>query len=227
MAKILIVEDELDLAELVKNWLQKEQHLVEIVDNGNDGFQCLKVNRYDLLILDLMLPGMDGLEICSRYRQGSGTMPILILTARASSREKELGLDIGADDYLSKPFDLKELAARVRALLRRGNSTTYGDRYRIGNVIVEVGKHLVTRDGAEIRLLPQEYRLLEFFVRHSQHVFSPEQLLDCVWESGSAAMVDTVRGHIQRLRKKLDPPVGESIISTVHGLGYKVDATRC
>ena len=224
MAKILIVEDELDLAELMSNWLRKEQHLVEISTNGNDAINQLRVNRYDLMILDLMLPGVDGLEICHHYRLGSGTMPILIVTARTSVRDKELGLDLGADDYLTKPFDLKELAARVRALLRRGESK--GDRFKVGDVVIEVGKHRVTRDGVEVRLLPQEYRLLEFFVRHSQHVFSAEELLQCVWESDSLAMVDTVRGHIQRIRKKLDRPDAESIISTVHGLGYKVEAVR-
>lgn len=225
MAKLLIVEDELDLAELMSNWLRKEQHLVEMSANGNDALHCLKVNCYDLMILDLMLPGASGLEVCNRYRLNAGAMPILIVTARSSVHDKEIGLDLGADDYLTKRFDLKELAARVRALLRRGE--TRGDRYRIGDVLIEVSKHRVTKDGIEVRLLPQEYRLLEFFVRHSQHVFSAEQLLQSVWESDSIAMVDSVRGHIQRIRKKLDTPQKESIISTVHGLGYKVDAVRC
>lgn len=226
MAKILIVEDELDLAELVGNWLQKDQHLIEIATNGSEALNKLKINRYDLLILDLMLPGVNGTEICHYFRQSMGSIPILILTARSSVRDKALVLDLGADDYLTKPFDLIELAARVRALLRRGVSQ--GDKFCIGEVVVELKKRRVTRSGVEVRLLPQEYRLLEFFVRHSQHFFSPEELLQCVWESDSPAMVDTVRGHIQRLRKKLDCPEKEdSIISTVYGLGYKVDAVRC
>ncbi|HEY9773227.1 MAG TPA: response regulator transcription factor [Planktothrix sp.] len=224
MAKILIVEDEVDLAELMANWLRKEQHLVELVFHGEDALQMVQINHYDLMILDLMLPGLDGLEICHRYRAGRGAMPILMVTARSSVRDKEIGLDLGADDYLTKPFDLKELAARVRAMLRRGDSK--GDRYCIGDVVIELGKHRVEKNGVETRLLPQEYRLLEFFVRHPQHVFSAEQLLESVWESDSVA-VDSVRGHIQRIRKKLDTPGAESIISTVHGLGYKVDASRC
>jgi DNA-binding response OmpR family regulator len=225
MAKILVVEDEYDLAELMSNWLRKDHHLVEISTNGTDALHRLRINSYDLMILDLMLPGAGGLEVCHNYRLSAGFMPILIVTARTAVRDKEIGLDLGADDYMTKPFDLKELAARVRALLRRGE--TKGDRFRVGEVIIEVGKHRVTKNGVEKRLLPQEYRLLEFFVRHSQHVFSAEQLLQSVWESDSVAMVDSVRGHIQRIRKKLDTPGAESIISTVHGLGYKVHAIRC
>jgi len=124
---------------------------------------------------------------------------------------------------MTKPFQLTELAARVRALLRGGE--TRGDRFCIGD-IVDIGKHRVTKSGAEKRLLPQEYRLLEFFVRHSQHVFSAEQLLQSVWESDSLAMVDSVRGHIQRIRKKLDTPGAESIISIVHGLVHKLCTIR-
>jgi DNA-binding response OmpR family regulator len=225
MAKILIVEDEVDLAELVGNWLRKENHLVEVATHGDDALLRLRINKYDLLILDVMLPGANGFDICQQFRRSMGSSPVLMLTAKNSVRDKALGLDLGADDYMTKPFDLVELAARVRALLRRG--VTGGERYCIGEVIVELGKRRVVKNGAEVRLLPQEYRLLEFFVRHSQHFFSPEELLESVWESDTNAMVDTVRGHIQRLRKKLDSKGSESIIETVYGLGYKVEAIRC
>jgi len=225
MAKILLVEDEIDLAELVGNWLRKEQHIVEIATHGDDALLRLRINRYDLLMLDVMLPGTNGFDICQQFRRSLGQTPVMILTAKNSARDKALGLDLGADDYVTKPFDLLELAARVRALLRRGVSA--GDRYSIGDVVVELGKRRVLKSGVEVKLLPQEYRLLEFFVRHSQHFFSPEELLQSVWESDTNAMVDTVRGHIQRLRKKLDSKGSESIIATVYGLGYKVEALRC
>jgi len=223
MAKILVVEDEHDLAGLVQNWLTREHHLVERTDNGSDALHLMQFNKYDVIILDLMLPGLDGMEVCKRYRQHKGTTPILMLTARDSIEDKESGLDAGADDYLVKPFHLKELSARLRALLRRG-ATAPSNILRVRGISIDASEYRVEKGGQEVHLLPKEFRLLEFLVRHPNHVFSAEELLARVWESDTPALLDTVRGHVKRLRKKLDTPGEPSIISTVYGLGYKLEA---
>jgi DNA-binding response OmpR family regulator len=223
MAKILIVDDERDLCGLVRNWLAREKHLVEEADNGLDALNQLGFSKFDVIILDLMLPGMNGLEVCKRFRQQLGHTPILMLTAKTAVEDKEAGLDAGADDYLTKPFHLKELAARVRALLRRGPGQ--GDHTLVvRDITIDTNECLVKKGAEVIHLLPKEYRLLEFLARHPNHVFSAEELLASVWESDTSALLDTVRGHIKRLRKKLDTPSAPSIISTIYGLGYKIEA---
>lgn len=224
MAKILIVEDERDLCGLVRNWLTREKHLVEEAENGLDALTQLGLSKFDVIILDLMLPGMNGMEVCRRYRQQLGYTPILMLTAKNTVEDKEAGLDAGADDYLTKPFHLKELAARVRALLRRGQSQP-DNNLKVKDITIDTNQCLVKKASQVVHLLPKEYRLLEFLARHPNHVFSAEELLASVWESDTPALLDTVRGHIKRLRKKLDTPGAESIISTIYGLGYKIEAS--
>jgi len=224
MAKILVVEDEQDLATLMRNWLEREHYLVEVVDDGLAALHQMRVSKFDLIILDLMLPGLNGMDVCRLFRQSHGTTPILMLTAKDSIEETEAGLDAGADDYLTKPFHFKVLAARLRALLRRGaNATDY--RLRVDDIVVDTSEYKVTKGGQEVHLLPKEFRLLEFLLRHRNQVFNAEELLTSVWESDSDALVDTVRGHIKRLRKKLDTPGRRSIISTVYGLGYKLEGS--
>lgn len=223
MAKILVVEDEHDLSGPIRDWLTRENHLVEVVDNGAVALDYLRVNKYDLVVLDLMLPVLSGMEVCRQFRDRGGTTPILMLTARSAVDEKEAGLDAGADDYLTKPFHLKELAARVRALLRRPTPLT-GNVYKLADLVVDTAGRTVTKQGQEVHLVPKEYSLLEFLVRHAGQVFSADALLERVWESDSNAMPDTVRTHIKTLRKKIDSPDLESIIQTVHGVGYKIEA---
>jgi len=221
MAKILVVEDETDLAELVKNWLAKDHHLVESVSNGLDALIRMETNKYDVVLLDMMLPSLDGLEILKRYRKAGGSAGVIMLTARAHVDDKELGLDAGADDYLTKPFQLKELAARVRAVLRRNHVPTQ-DVLKFRDLVIDPQEFKVLKGENDVHLLPKEFRLLEFFVRHPHQVFSAEDLLSSVWESDTEALLDTVRGHITRLRKKLDSPGEPSIIATVYGVGYKL-----
>lgn len=221
MAKILVVEDETDLAELVKNWLAKDHHLVESVSNGLDALIRMETNKYDVVLLDMMLPALDGLEILKRYRKAGGSAGVIMLTARAHVDDKELGLDAGADDYLTKPFQLKELAARVRAVLRRNHVPTQ-DVLKFRDLVIDPQEFKVLKGENDVHLLPKEFRLLEFFVRHPHQVFSAEDLLSSVWESDTEALLDTVRGHITRLRKKLDSPGEASIIATVYGVGYKL-----
>ncbi|HEY9681305.1 MAG TPA: response regulator transcription factor [Oculatellaceae cyanobacterium] len=222
MGKILVVEDEADLALLVRNWLEREKHLVEVTDNGADALSHLRVNKFDVVILDLMLPELSGMEVCRRYRQSKGKTPILMLTAKSSVEDKEAGLDAGADDYLTKPFNMKELAARVRALIRRASDQP-NNMFTIRDIVIDADEFRVTKGGIEVHLLPKEFRLLEFLVRHPHQVFSADDLLASVWESDTSALLDTVRGHIKRLRKKLDTAGQPSIISTVYGIGYRLE----
>ncbi len=222
MAKILLVEDEHDLAQLMCGWLQREHHLVETFENGLDAYGTIQMNKYDVIILDILLPGMNGLEICRQYRKSRGMTPILMVTAKNTVEDKEAGLDAGADDYITKPFALKELAARVRALLRRGQSLP-SNQLHIRDIIIDPVDYTVSKAGQQIHLLPQEFRLLEFLARHPNQVFSAEELLASVWESDTPAMLDTVRGHIKRIRRKLDTPGEQSIITNVYGVGYKLE----
>lgn len=221
MAKILIVEDEADLAELVKNWLVKDHHLVEIADDGLEALIRMETNNYDVVILDLMLPSVNGMEICKRYRKSGGSAGIIMVTAKGHVDDKETGLDSGADDYMTKPFQLKELAARVRAVLRRNHGQAQ-DVMRFRDLEIDVNEFKVMKGGHEVHLLPKEFRLLEFFLRHPHQVFSAEDILSSVWESDTEALLDTVRGHITRVRKKLDTAGTPSIIATVYGVGYKL-----
>lgn len=223
MAKILLVEDEPDLSELVGEWLKAEHHVVEIVANGEDAVDRLRFYKYDIVILDWMLPQKSGIEVCKQYRSTGGTTPILLLTAKKHVDEKEAGLDAGADDYLTKPFEMKELSARIRALLRRPQAFS-GSKLQVGDLSLEPNTFKVMRGQDEINLLPKEFALLEFLMRHPNQVFSAEALLDRVWSSDSEASPETIRTYIKRLRKKIDVDGQASILSTVHGVGYKLDA---
>ena len=223
MAKILIVEDEPDLSDPVKAYLEHEHHLVEVVSDGQEAMERLRFYKYDVIILDWILPGMTGLEICKAFRASGGTTPVLMLTSRKQTQDKIAGLDSGADDYLTKPFEVGEVSARVRALLRRPthvNATTLSAK----NVVLQPGSFTVTRDGATVQLLPKEFALLEFLMRHPGQVFSAEALLDRVWSSESEASPETIRTYIKRLRQKIDTDGQPSLIATVHGVGYKLDA---
>lgn len=223
MAKLLIVEDDLDLAELIKSRLESEHHVVEHCANGKDARDLLMVQEFDLIVLDWELPGMSGIEICSDLRANRINTPVIMLTSKSGISEKVSGLQSGADDYLTKPFNALELAARVQALLRRagGHVETV---LRIGSVHLDPEKFLVTRNGAEITLSRQEFALLQFLMRNANRVFSPETLLERVWLTDSDASAAAMRQCLKRLRSKIDVEGEESIIKTVHGVGYKVSA---
>jgi DNA-binding response OmpR family regulator len=221
MAKILLVEDDRDLAGMVIDWLKFEHHLVEAVHDGEDAVNMLKSYQFDVIILDWQLPKLEGVDVLRNYRTGGGQTPVLMLTGKGAIAEKEVGLDAGADDYLTKPFHMKELSARLRALLRRPGNVT-GNVLSARDICLEPATFRVTKGGADIQLLPKEFALLEFLMRHPNQVFSADALLDRVWKSESNVSPETVRTCLKRLRRKIDTEEQDSLIQTLHGVGYKL-----
>lgn len=222
MAKVLIAEDDRDLCNMVVEWLQFEHYTVEAVNDGRSAMEKLQFYQYDIVVLDWEMPQMSGVEVCKKFRSEGGTSPIIMLTGKKLIVEKEEGLDSGADDYLTKPFHMKELSARMRALLRRPSALT-SNVLKCRDLSLDPGSFRVTKGGADVQLLPREFALLEFLLRHPGQVFSAEALLDRVWKSDSDASPDALRTCLKRLRKKIDDPEAESVIRTVHGVGYKLE----
>ena len=224
-ANILIVEDEEALVLLLRYNLEAEGYGVETVARGDEADLLLKERSPDLVILDWMLPGLSGIELCRRLRARAETkrLPIIMLTARGEESERVRGLATGADDYIVKPFSVPELSARVLALLRRSLPERLADVLSFGDLEVDREKKRVSRAGRAVDLGPTEYRLLEFFLEHPGRVFSREQLLDSVW--GRDIYIDerTVDVHIGRLRKLLNPGREQDPIRTVRGAGYALD----
>lgn len=222
MSKIFLAEDDRELCERIRDFLMFEHYFVEVAFDGNTALKNLLENRYDAVILDWNMPQMTGIDVCRAYRAAGGTAPILLLTARSNVMEKKSGLDSGADDYLTKPFELVELTARLRALLRRPR-TIVSDVLSAGAVSLNATEHSVHVGTMPVKLLPLEFALLEFLMRHPKQVFSAEALFRRVWPSGSTFTGDAVRTCIKSLRRKLDVAPDSQIVKTVHGTGYKVD----
>lgn len=222
MAKILLAEDDTQLAALVEDWLTSEHHVVDHVETGTDAVDLLHASRFDLLILDWNIPGVSGIEVCNEYRNQGGTSPVLMLTGRDKIEEKEQGLDAGADDYLTKPFHLRELSARIRALLRRPPDMA-SNVIEHGRLVLDVSACRLLKDGQPIELFPKELALLEFLMRHPNKVFSIEALQERVWSSDSEASPETIRVHIARLRSKIQDEGEKPLLRTVHRQGYMLD----
>ena len=225
MAKILLVEDDLKLAAAISRALESDLHAVEVVNSGLDGLDRLMNYTFDVAILDWVLPEIPGVAICTQFRAGGGTTPILMLTGKSAIGDISKGLDAGADDYLVKPFNPVELNARVRALLRRlprFNTSTFN----CGDLTLCIKTHRVSRGGEDIHLVPKEFALLEFFMRHPNQVFSTDSLLERVWPADAEVSPSLVKTYIAKLRSKLDRDGDESIIRTVHGLGY-IMSSKC
>jgi OmpR-family two-component system manganese-sensing response regulator len=219
MAKILLVEDEQALAGNISEWLKLEHYIVETVHDGMDAVDRLRFYNFDLIILDWALPGLSGIEVCKKFRSLGGKTPILMLTGKKEIGEKELGLDSGADDYLTKPFHLKELSARLRALLRR-QPNLLANSLKCGPLELNLQDHKLTKNGVAIDLLRKEFLLLEFLMRHPNQIFSATAIIDRVWSSSSDVSPDAVRTYVARLRAKIDDAQGQSMIENVHGVGY-------
>jgi len=224
MTKVLVVEDDQEIALSVKDWLTNDQYVVDVVHDGLEGLERLKHYHYELVVLDVKLPGMNGFDICSSYRKHGGKAYVIMLTGEATIPDKERGLDAGADDYLTKPFHPRELSARLRALMRRASRVAEATgEIKFGDLELDPQRKGVKKGGKEIRMLPKEFALLEFFMRNPGQVFSQEALLDRVWSSESEVAPDTVRVHIRRLRAKIDNADGSSFIRTVHREGYSFE----
>jgi phosphate regulon transcriptional regulator PhoB len=223
--RVLIVEDEPDISGLLAFHLEREGYQVARSTNGADALQQVRVRPPDLVLLDLMLPGMNGLEVCRRLRQDPATaaLPIVMLTAKGEEVDRVLGLELGADDYIVKPFSPKEVVARVRAVLRRSRAPAEGAPLAIGKLSIDVARHLVRVDGASVSLTPKEFDLLRTLAETRGRVLSREMLLDRVWGYAAAGEIEsrTVDVHVRRLRVKLGGE-GRRIV-TVKGVGYRLD----
>lgn len=220
--KILLVEDDESIAELLRQGLSSQHYLVDLATDGQIGWELAESFKYDLILLDLMLPKLDGISFCKQRRQSGDRTPILLLTSHETSTNKVMGLDAGADDYVVKPFDLQELLARIRALLRRGNFTTT-PVIEWENLRFDPNKCDVTYNGKALPLTPKEYALLELFLRNNQRIFSQSALLDHLWSFEEPPSENTVRAHVKSLRQKLKKAgAAADLIETVYGLGYRL-----
>jgi DNA-binding response OmpR family regulator len=219
--RILIVEDEVALAETLRRGLIEEHYTVDIVSDGRDAVDYTQAAVYDVIILDIMLPGLDGLSLCRRLRAAGVTSHILMLTALAAVDDRVHGLDSGADDYLTKPFAFKELLARLRALGRRGRDLQVGP-LRIGDLTLSTELHEVRRNGRVIDLSPLEFRLLHCLMRHVGHVLSRDAILNQVWNFDYAGGSNVVDVYVRYLRHKIEAPGEAKLLHTVRGIGYKL-----
>jgi two-component system alkaline phosphatase synthesis response regulator PhoP len=222
MSHILVVEDDSDIAALIAHYLEKGGHRVERLTSGSDVMPRLRKSPADLVILDLMLPGMDGLLVCQAMRADRtlAGIPIIMLTARGDEADRVSGLELGADDYVTKPFSPKELTARVGALLRRAGRATAPSSLQYGPITIDTDRHQVGLDGQEVKLTAKEFLLLQYLVQHKGRVLSRDLLLSDVWGYHYTGGTRTVDVHIRRLREKLPPLSGA--IETIKQFGYKL-----
>lgn len=219
--RALVVEDELRLAELVKRGLEREGYTVDLAATGSNGLSLALGQPFDVIILDAMLPEVDGFEICSRLRADRRTVPLLMLTARDSVTDRIRGLDCGADDYLTKPFAFGELTARLRALVRRCGPPRSA-RLEVGDLVLDTDTMVATRAGIPVDLTVKEMALLELLMRHAGQVLSRSVIFDEVWDFASQPSSNVVDQYVAYLRRKLDKPFGRSDIETVRGFGYRL-----
>lgn len=222
---ILIVEDEPSIVMLLQYNIEKAGFLTEVVNDGEEAVKKVSQMEYDLIVLDLMLPKMNGIEVCKKIRKSKNQVPILMLTAKDQEENKVLGLQIGADDYLTKPFSPRELIARIQAILRRTNlSNTSDNLLELGDIKINLDEHSVSFQGKKLELTRKQYELLIYLIKHENKTLSREQLLNAVWDFdfvGDTRMVDV---HISHLREKIEKDSkNPEYIKTIHGFGYKME----
>jgi DNA-binding response OmpR family regulator len=220
--RILIVEDEPKISHALKRGLERESYAVDVVFDGIKGYDLASVEQYDVIILDIMLPGMDGIEICTKLRNQNIHTPILMLTAKSQIGDKVVGFNSGADDYLTKPFAFAELSVRIRALTRRPQNTTKAI-LSISDLTVDTVNFEVKRAGKKIRLSNKEYALLEYLLRNKEKTVTKDQIISHVWDYDADVLPNSAEVYIRHLRKKIDEPFSKQLIHTVKGFrGYKL-----
>ena len=219
--RVLVVEDEPRMAALIRQGLVEEAYAVDTVGRGDEVLSWVQSATYDIIVLDVMLPGMNGLEVCHQLRQTGYQMPVLMLTARDTLPDKVKGLDSGADDYLVKPFAIEELTARLRALARREGPSKRAE-LTVADLILDPATKLAQRDGRFIELTAKEYALLETLMRHPNHVLSRDQIIDHVWDMEYESGSKLIEVYIHALRKKIDDDFPVKLIHTVRGMGYRI-----
>ena len=223
MPKVLVVEDDESMAVALRDGFKYEGYEVTTAKDGSSGLRMATEGHHDLIVLDVMLPKMSGLDVCKRIRRDGNHVPIIMLTARGQEIDKVLGLKLGADDYVTKPFGFMELMARVEALLRRAaGHDVVMENYQFGNISIDFKKGEARKKGQALELSAREFRLLRYFIEHRGEVVAREQLLDAVWDYDNAPLTRTVDMHVAKLRKKIeDTPDDPHFIVTVHRMGYK------
>ena len=220
--RVLVVEDEVKMAGLLKRALEEEGYAVDVAGRGEDALWFGTENPYDAIVLDVMLPDLDGFEVSRRLREAGRWSPVLMLTARDAVADRVAGLDAGADDYLIKPFSFAELLARLRALVRRGASER-PPVLRVGDLSLDPARRTVTRDGTSIDLTAREFALLEYLMRHAGEVLTRTRLIEHVWDFAYDGDSNVVDVYIRYLRNKVDRPFGRGSIETVRGAGYRLE----
>ena len=220
--RVLLIEDDVTIARLLKEGLEDESYAVDVANDGSEGYRTAAADDYDVIILDIMLPGMNGYEVCRALRNDGDKTPILILTARDTERDIVEGLDTGADDYLAKPFSFDVLLVRIRALLRRPNEKLE-EILQVGDLKLDPSSKKVTRASQEISLTAKEYGVLEYLMRNKGKVLSKEQIISHVWDFDADVLPNNVELFIMFLRRKIDKPFKSKLIHTVSGFGYKLE----
>jgi DNA-binding response OmpR family regulator len=224
MTSVLIVEDEPHIAFALEADLQAEGYRTTVLASGSAAVERAGREAFDLILLDVMLPEKNGFDVCRELRRGGVRSPIILVTARANDAEKVMGLDLGADDYVTKPFNPHELRARIRAVLRRGAADAGAEVHRFGDTEIDFGRAEVRRQGSVVELSATEFRLLATFIKGRGRVFSRDQLIDAVWGRGIALSDRVVDNHIVSLRRKIEPvPSEPRFIRNIRGLGYRFD----
>lgn len=225
MSKLLIIEDDQALSSLMKAFLESKKFQIDLVSDGQSGLEWLTQVEYAAAIIDWELPNLSGVEICRNYRNGGGMTPIIMLTGRGQVKDKITGLDAGADDYLAKPFDMEELAARIRSLLRRPPSTAGGNTLSLGPIEMDLEKNLVSIDRSIIELSPTEFAILELFLRNPGCVYNTDAIIEKIWSINDEVSAETVRSHITRLRKKLYAASEQAgnCLKNSYGIGYRME----
>jgi two-component system alkaline phosphatase synthesis response regulator PhoP len=222
MNSILIVEDDPAMSVALRDGFEFEKYNVEMATDGEDGLRLANRGDHDLIVLDVMLPKKSGLDVCKELRQNGSRTPVIMLTARGQEIDKIVGLKLGADDYVTKPFSFMELLARVEAVLRRVQRKTAGDEFEFGDIRLDFRTYQASKSGDSIELTPREFRILRYFIDHAEQVVSREALLNHVWGYDSSAFTRTVDTHMARLRQKVEATPSEPRhLLTVHRVGYK------